>query len=41
VEWRQLDEIGKDLLARQMYPYDRKGAKSLPLAVDLKLLKSP
>ena len=24
---KHLDEIGKDLLVRQMYPYDRKGAK--------------
>jgi hypothetical protein len=28
-------------VAKQMYPDDSTGAKSLPLALDLKLLKSP
>jgi hypothetical protein len=36
-----LDEIGKELLARQMYPYDRKGddrkgPKSVRLALEIR-----
>ena len=44
--WKFLDfeafgHDSQDLLAKQMYPYDSKGPKSLPLALDFKLLKSP
>ena len=44
--WKFLDfeafgQGWQDLLAKQMYPYDSKGPKSLPLALDFKLLKSP
>jgi hypothetical protein len=44
--WMFLDSeaFGLDwqyLLARQKHPFDRKGSKSLPLALDLKLLTLP
>jgi hypothetical protein len=32
---------GHEPLAKPMYPYDSKDAKSMPLAPDLKLLQSP